>query len=45
MLHLFLNPTPLLIAGEITLGLSLPMFVGALVAAFGDRMRFAGARR
>ena len=39
MLHLFLNPSPLLIAGEVLVGMSLPMFVAALIAAFGDRIR------
>jgi hypothetical protein len=39
MVHLFLNPSPLLIAGELVLGLSVPMFVGALIAAYGDRIR------
>jgi hypothetical protein len=38
MLHLFLNPSPLLIAGEVLVGMSLPMFVAALIAAFGDRI-------
>jgi hypothetical protein len=36
MLHLFLNPSPLLGAGEALIGMSLLMFVAALVAAFGD---------
>jgi hypothetical protein len=36
MLHLFLNPSPLLGTGEALVGMSLLMFVGALVAAFGD---------
>jgi hypothetical protein len=44
MLHLFLSPSPLLIAGEVILGLSIPMFVGALVAAFGDRVRPSDGR-
>jgi hypothetical protein len=39
MLHLFLNPSPLLVAGEVLVGMSLPMFVAALVATFGDRIR------
>jgi hypothetical protein len=38
MLHLFLNPSPLLVAGEVLVGMSLPMFVAALIAAFGDRI-------
>jgi hypothetical protein len=33
MLALFLNHPPLFVAGEIVLGLSLALFVGALVAA------------
>ena len=33
MLALFLNHPPLFVAGEIALGLSLALFVGALVAA------------
>jgi hypothetical protein len=44
MVHLFLNPSPLLVAGELVLALSVPMFVGALIAAFGDRMRLSGRR-
>ena len=39
MLHLFLTPSPLLAAGEVLVGISLPMFVAALIAAFGDRIR------
>jgi hypothetical protein len=38
MFHLFLNPSPLLVAGEVLVGMSLPMFVAALIAAFGDRI-------
>jgi hypothetical protein len=38
MLRLFLNPSPLLVAGEVLAGMSLPMFVAALIAAFGDRI-------
>jgi hypothetical protein len=45
MLHLFLSPSPLLIAGEVVLGLSIPIFVGALIAAFGDRMRPIAGRK
>jgi hypothetical protein len=44
MLDLFLNPSPLLVAGEVLLGMSLPMFVAALVAAFGDRIRLSVGR-
>jgi hypothetical protein len=44
MLHLFLNPSPLLVAGEVVVGMSLPMFVAALVAAFGDRIRLSVGR-
>jgi hypothetical protein len=43
MLHLFLNPSPLLGAGEALIGMSLLMFVAALVAAFGDARRAIGA--
>src|ERR1700722_18141206 len=39
MLHLFLTPSPLLDAGEVLVGISLPMFVAALIAAFGDRFK------
>jgi hypothetical protein len=31
--------SPLWVGGEIFLGLSLPIFVGALIAAFGDQIR------
>ena len=31
--------SPLLIGGEVLLGFSLTIFVGALIATFGDRMR------
>ena len=31
MLHLFLTPSPLLAAGEVLVGISLPMFVAALI--------------
>ena len=44
MLHLFLTPSPLLVAGEVLVGLSLPMFVAALIAAYGDRIRLSGGR-
>ncbi len=37
MIGLF--PTPLFAAGEIILGLSLTVFVGALIASVGDRMK------
>ena len=42
MLHLFLTPSPLLAAGEVLVGISLPMFVAALIAAYGDRIRLSG---
>ena len=44
MLHLFLAPSPLLAAGEVLVGISLPMFVAALIAAYGDRIRLSGGR-
>ena len=44
MLHLFLTPSPLLAAGEGLVGISLPMFVAALIAAYGDRIRLSGGR-
>jgi hypothetical protein len=44
MLHLFLDPSPLLVAGEVLVGMSLPMFGAALVAAFGDRIRLSVGR-
>jgi hypothetical protein len=44
MLHLFLNPSPLLVAGEILVGISLPMFAAALVAVFGERIRLSVGR-
>ena len=31
--------SPFLVGGEIILGLSLPIFMGALIAAFGDQIR------
>jgi hypothetical protein len=37
MLALFLSNSPLFVAGEIALGLSLVLFVGALIAAIGSR--------
>ena len=40
MLHLFLTPSPLLAAG-VLVGISLPMFVAALIATYGDRIRLA----
>jgi hypothetical protein len=40
-----LNHPPLFLAGELALGLSLSMFVGALITALGDRIRIAGGRR
>ena len=43
MLHLFLIPSPLLAAGEVLVGIfTLPMFVAALIAAYGDRIRLSG---
>jgi hypothetical protein len=42
MLHLFLTPSTLLAAGEVLVGISLPMFVAALIAAYGDRIRLSG---
>ena len=44
MVHLFLTPSPLLAAGEVLVGISLPMFVAALIAAYGDRIRLSGGR-
>ena len=44
MLHLFLAPSPLLVAGEVLVGISVPMFVAALIAAYGDRIRLSGGR-
>jgi hypothetical protein len=44
MLHLFLNSSSLLVAGEVLVGLSLPMFVAALVAVFGERLRLSVGR-
>jgi hypothetical protein len=44
MLHLFLTPSPLLVGGEVLVGMSLPMFVAALIVAFGDRIRLSGGR-
>ena len=44
MLHLFLTPSTLLAAGEVLVGISLPMFVAALIAAYGDRIRLSGGR-
>jgi hypothetical protein len=38
MLHLFLTPSPPLVAGEV-LVISLPMFVAALIAAFGEKFK------
>jgi hypothetical protein len=43
MLHLFLTPSPLLAAG-VLVGISLPMFVAALIATYGDRIRLSGGR-
>ena len=44
MVHLFLTPSPLLAAGEGLVGISLPMFVAALIAAYGDRIRLSGGQ-
>ena len=44
MLHLFLTPSPLLAAGDFLVGISLPMFVAALIAAYGDRIRLSGGQ-
>jgi hypothetical protein len=44
MLHLFLTPSPLLAAGEALVGISLPMFVAALIAAYGGRIRLSAGR-
>jgi hypothetical protein len=44
MLHLFVNPSSLLIAGEVLVGLSIPMFAAAMVAAYGDRIRLRVGR-
>jgi hypothetical protein len=38
MIHLLLNASPLFLAGEFALGLSLTMFLRALIIAFGDRI-------
>jgi hypothetical protein len=43
MLHLFLTPSPLLAAGEVLVGISLPMFVAALIAAYQAERRAMGA--
>jgi hypothetical protein len=37
MLALFLNHPPMFVAGEIALGLSLALFIGALIVAIGNR--------
>jgi hypothetical protein len=37
MLALFLNHSPMFVAGEIALGFSLVLFVDALIAAIGGR--------
>jgi hypothetical protein len=44
MLHLFFTPSPLLVGGEVLAGMSLPMFVAALIVAFGDRIKLSGRR-
>ena len=37
MLALFLDHTPMFVAGEIALGISLASFIGALINAIPDR--------
>jgi hypothetical protein len=44
MVNLFLTPSPLLIAGEVLVGMSLPIFVAALIVAFGHRIKLSGGR-
>jgi hypothetical protein len=44
MLHLLLTPSPLLVAGEVLVGMSLPIFVAALIVAFGHRIKLSGWR-
>jgi hypothetical protein len=44
MLHLFLTPSPLLVGGEVLVGMSLPMFVEVVIVAFGDRIKLSGRR-
>jgi hypothetical protein len=44
MLHLFLTPSPLLVAGEVLVGISLPMFLAALIVAYGHRIRLSAGR-
>jgi hypothetical protein len=44
MLHLFVTPSPLLLAGEVLVGMSLPMFVAALIVAFGEQIKLSGRR-
>ena len=44
MLHLFLAPSTLLVAEEVLVGISFPIFVAALIAAYGDRIRLSGGR-
>jgi hypothetical protein len=41
---MLLNHSALFVAGEIALGLSLAVFVGALLKAIGHRARSAGDR-
>jgi hypothetical protein len=45
MYHPFLNPSPLLIAGEVVLGLSVPVLVKALIPTFGDELRLSDDKR
>ena len=37
MFALFLNHSPISVAGEIALGLSLVLFIGAIIAAIGGK--------
>jgi hypothetical protein len=41
MVHLFLTPSQLLVAGEVLVGVSLVMSVAALITAYGDRIRLS----
>ena len=45
MLALFLDHSPMFVAGEIVLGLSLVLFIGTLIAAIGDRASEASQLR
>jgi hypothetical protein len=44
MLHLLMSQSPLMVAGEIALGLCIPLFVEGLILAFGDRIRIHAGR-